>query len=179
MTFISKFIYFKVFKWGIEGVFDKSIKKCVFVVAPHTSWWDFSLGVLTRNILDIEINFVGKKELFKPPFGWYFRWMGGAPVDRVSKEKKVEAIAAIFKSKEIFRLALSPEGTRQKSERWRTGFYYIAEAANVPIIMVAFDYGKKLTKFSEPFYTTGDIEKDLPKIQRFYEGVQGKFPEQF
>ncbi len=179
MGLVSKFIYFKVFKWGIQGTFDSNIKKCVFVVAPHTSWWDFFLGVLTRNILDIEINFVGKKELFKPPFGWYFKWMGGAPVDRVSKEKKVEAIASIFESKKIFRLALSPEGTRQKSERWRTGFYYIAEAANVPIIMVAFDYGEKLTKFSEPFYTTGDIEKDLLKIQSFYKGVQGKFPDQF
>ncbi|WP_010227673.1 1-acyl-sn-glycerol-3-phosphate acyltransferase [Gillisia marina] len=179
MSSISKFIYYKVFKWTIDGTFDPNIKKCVFVVAPHTSWWDFFLGVLTRNILDLEINFVGKKELFKPPFGWYFRWMGGAPVDRVSKEKKVAAIAAIFESKKIFRLALSPEGTRQKTERWRTGFYYIAEAANVPIIMVAFDYGKKQTKFSEPFYTTGDIEKDLPEIQSFYKGVKGKFPEQF
>tara|TARA_R100000935_G_C2835401_1_gene167798 strand:- start:132 stop:671 length:540 start_codon:yes stop_codon:yes gene_type:complete len=179
MGLVSKFIYFKVFKWGIKGTFDSNIKKCVFVVAPHTSWWDFFLGVLTRNILDIEINFVGKKELFKPPFGWYFKWMGGAPVDRVSKEKKVEAIAAIFESKDIFRLALSPEGTRQKTERWRTGFYYIAEAAKVPIIMVAFDYGEKLTKFSEPFYTTGNIETDLLKIQHFYKGVQGKFPDQF
>ncbi len=179
MSFISKFIYYKVFKWKIEGTFDSNIKKCVFIVAPHTSWWDFSLGVLVRNILDIEVNFVGKKELFTPPFGWYFRWMGGAPVDRSSKEKKVVAIASIFKSKKVFRLALSPEGTRQKTERWRTGFYYIAEAANVPIIMVAFDYGKKLTKLSDPFYTTGDIEKDLRKIKSFYEGVQGKFPEQF
>lgn len=179
MSFISKFVYFKIFKWKIQGDFNPEIKKCVFIVAPHTSWWDFSLGVLTRNILDIEVNFVGKKELFKPPFGWYFRWMGGAPVDRVSKEKKVSAIASIFKTKKVFRLALSPEGTRQKTERWRTGFYYIAEEANVPIIMVAFDYGKRTTKFSEPFYTTGDIEKDLPKIQSFYEGVLGKFPKQF
>lgn len=165
--------------WKISGSFDSRIKKCIFIVAPHTSWWDFSLGVLLRNVLDLEINFVGKKELFKPPFGWYFRWMGGEPVDRLSKEKKVSAIASIFKSKKIFRLALSPEGTRKKSERWRTGFYYIAEEAKVPLVLVAFDYGKKHTKFSEPFYTTGDIEKDLPKIQSFYEGVQGKFPEQF
>lgn len=179
MSFVSKLIYFKIFKWRVQGTFNPEIKKCVFIVAPHTSWWDFSLGVLIRNILGIEVNFVGKKELFKPPFGWYFRWMGGAPVDRVSKEKKVAAIASIFKTKKVFRLALSPEGTRKKAERWRTGFYYIAEEANVPIIMVAFDYGKKVIKFSEPFYTTGDIEKDLPKIKSFYEGVQGKFPEQF
>jgi 1-acyl-sn-glycerol-3-phosphate acyltransferase len=179
MSFISKFVYFKIFKWKIQGDFNPEIKKCVFIVAPHTSWWDFSLGVLARNILDIEVNFVGKKELFKPPFGWYFRWMGGAPVDRVSKEKKVSAIASIFKTKKVFRLALSPEGTRQKTERWRTGFYYIAEEANVPIIMVAFDYGRRITKFSEPFYTTGDIKKDLPEIQSFYEGVLGKFPKQF
>ncbi|RKS53229.1 1-acyl-sn-glycerol-3-phosphate acyltransferase [Gillisia mitskevichiae] len=179
MSFVSKFIFYKVFKWRIEGVFDPNIKKCVFIVAPHTSWWDFFLGVITRNILGIEINFVGKKELFKPPFGWYFKWMGGAPVDRVSKEKKVAAIASIFESKNIFRLALSPEGTRQKTDRWRTGFYYIAQAANVPIIMVAFDYGKKAVRFSKPYYTTGDIEKDLPEIKSFYKDVQGKFPNQF
>lgn len=179
MSKISKFIYFKLLNWKIEGSFNPEIKKCVFIVAPHTSWWDFFLGVILRNILQLEINFVGKKELFKPPFGWYFRWMGGAPVDRVSKEKKVEAIAAIFNSKNIFRLALSPEGTRQRTDRWRTGFYYIALEAKVPIVMVAFDYGKKQTKFSEPYYPSGNIEKDLPEIQSFYKGVEGKFPEKF
>lgn len=179
MRFLAKVIYYKLFNWGFQGTFDPNIEKCVFIVAPHTSWWDFSLGILTRNVLGIQINFVGKKELFKPPFGWYFRWMGGVPVDRVTKEKKVQAIADIFETKKVFRLALSPEGTRQKAERWRTGFYYIAEAAKVPIIMVAFDYGKKLTIFSEPFMPTGNFLEDLPRMEKFYENVQGKYPTQF
>jgi len=165
--------------WKIIGTFNSEIKKCVFIVAPHTSWWDFFLGLILRSIMDLEINFVGKKELFKPPLGWYFRWMGGSPVDRLSKKNTVIAIYSIFEQKEVFRLALSPEGTRDKTEKWKTGFYYIAEAANVPIIMVAFDYGKKETKFSKPFYVSGDIEKDLPLIQQFYKGVEGKFPEKF
>ncbi len=154
-------------------------KKCIFIVAPHTSWWDFLLGLLIRRIIDMDAHFVGKKELFQPPFGWFFKCMGGSPVDRVSKQNKVEAIAALFEKKPIFKLALSPEGTRKKTDRWRTGFYYIAEKAQVPVIMVAFDYGSKMIKFSEPFYTTGIIEEDLPQMQNFYNGVVGKFPNKF
>jgi 1-acyl-sn-glycerol-3-phosphate acyltransferase len=117
---------------------------------------------------------LAKKELFKPPFGWYFRWVGGTPLDRTPNQNKVDAIAEIFQKKEILRLSMSPEGTRKKTERWKTGFYYIAKAANVPIIRVAFDYGKKRVTFSEPFYPTENVEKDLEEILRFYDGVQGK-----
>tara|TARA_R100000935_G_scaffold66_3_gene241 strand:+ start:225 stop:728 length:504 start_codon:yes stop_codon:yes gene_type:complete len=165
--------------WKVSGIPDPGIKKCIFIVAPHTSWWDFLLGLLIRRIIDMEAHFVGKKELFKPPFGWFFKWMGGAPVDRGSKENKVEAIAALFQKNEIFRLGLSPEGTRKKTDRWRTGFYYIAEKAKVPIILVAFDYGKKIIKFSKPFITTGNLDSDLVEIQSFYKGVVGKFPDKF
>ena len=165
--------------WKVSGIPDPGIKKCIFIVAPHTSWWDFLLGLLIRRIIDMEAHFVGKKELFKPPFGWFFKWMGGAPVDRGSKENKVETIAALFQKNEIFRLGLSPEGTRKKTDRWRTGFYYIAEKAKVPIILVAFDYGKKIIKFSKPFITTGNLDSDLVEIQSFYKGVVGKFPDKF
>ena len=129
--------------------------------------------------MNMEAHFVGKKELFKPPFGWFFRWMGGSPINRGSKENKVEAIAALFEKKEIFRLGMSPEGTRKKTDRWKTGFYYIAEKAQVPIIMVAFDYAKKMITFSEPFYTNGNLDLDLAEIESFYDGVVGKFPDKF
>lgn len=179
MKLLAKWIYFKLMGWKVSGIPDPGIKKCIFIVAPHTSWWDFLLGLLIRRIIDMEAHFVGKKELFKPPFGWFFKWMGGAPVDRGSKENKVEAIAALFQKNEIFRLGLSPEGTRKKTDRWRTGFYYIAEKAKVPIIMVAFDYGNKIIKFSKPFITTGNLDSDLVEIQSFYKGVVGKFPDKF
>lgn len=179
MKLLYRVIFFKILKWKLIGKIDPQIKKCVVIVAPHTSWFDFFLGLMVRRLLDLEINFIAKRELFKPPFGWYFRWVGGAPLDRTPNQNKVEAITRIFQNREIFRLAMSPEGTRQKTERWKTGFYYIARASKIPIIKVAFDYGVKEVRISKPFYTTEDTEKDIEKILSFYDGVTGKKPENF
>ncbi len=179
MRGLAKIVFYKILGWKLESDFDTAIKKCVFIVAPHTSSYDFLLGILVRKIMDIQINFVGKKELFKPPFGWYFKMVGGSPIDRSGNKNKVDAIAQIFKEKAIFRLAMSPEGTRQKTDKWRTGFYYIALKAEVPIIRVAFDYGTKKVKISDAYWPTGDFEKDYTEIFSFYDGVQGKIPENF
>ncbi len=179
MKLLSHVIFFKLLNWKLTGTIDPAIKKCVVIVAPHTSWYDFLIGLLVRRILGLQINFIAKRELFKPPFGWYFRWVGGTSLDRTPNQNKVEAITRIFESREIFRLALSPEGTRKKTERWKTGYYYIARASSVPVIKVAFDYGHKEVKISPPFYTTIDTEGDLKKIHSFYEGVKGKKPENF
>lgn len=163
--------------WKIVGTFDPNISKCVFIVIPHTSWYDFFLGFFTRGILDIEINWIGKKELFKFPMKYYFKWMGGAPIDRSGNLNKVDAIAQIFNQKKIFRLAISPEGTRKKVIKLKTGFYYIADKASVPIIPVAFNFKKKEINFSNPFYTTGNIDEDLQIILQHFKGVKGKIPE--
>jgi len=161
--------------WKLVGTFP-DLDKFVVIVVPHTSWLDFLLGLLARKVIGIKINYVGKKSLFKPPFGWYFKWLGGAPVDRSKSSDMVSAVAQIFNKREEFRLALAPEGTRKKVDRWKTGYYYIARAAKVPIVMVAFDYGSKQIKVSEPQYTTGDYEKDLMEYKDFYKGVIGKVP---
>lgn len=163
--------------WKIEGSFDPDVKKAVVIVVPHTHWHDFPVGVYARRILKTQINFVAKKELFKWPMGVYFRWMGGTPLDRTSGQNKVEAIAQIFKDKPEFRLALAPEGTRKKVDTWKTGYYYIAKAANVPIIAVAFDYSKKTVVINEPYYICGDVDKDTLVLRAKYEGVVGKVPE--
>ena len=163
--------------WKIKGDFDQSIKKSVVIVAPHTSYVDFIICSFTRRILKTEINFVGKKELFTWPFGWYFRWMGGAPLDRTKGQNKVEAIANIFKNREEFRLALAPEGTRKKVVDWKTGYYYIARKANVPIIPVSLDYPSKTITIGKEFYTTGEIDFDQPKLKEFFKGCVGKVPE--
>ncbi|NER11903.1 acyltransferase [Leptobacterium flavescens] len=176
MRRLSKFIFFRLMGWTFNGDFE-DIRKCVIIVVPHTSWHDFYVGVFVRSIAGLKINFVAKKELFRPPFGWYFRWMGGAPLDRTSGQNKVQAIAAIFDQKEEFRLALAPEGTRKKVEEWKTGFYYIAQEAKVPIIMVAFDFGKKQIKISQPVYPSGDIDTDIKDMKLFYKGAVGKVPE--
>src|SRR5690606_37892601 len=109
----------------------------------------------------IKINFIGKDSLFKGPFGFIFRSLGGTPVDRSKSNNLVDAIVNVFNEKEEFRLALSPEGTRKKIAQWKTGFYYIAKGANVPIVMATLDFSKKQVKISEPFYTTDDKEKDF------------------
>tara|TARA_R110000868_G_scaffold109560_1_gene297762 strand:+ start:19679 stop:20230 length:552 start_codon:yes stop_codon:yes gene_type:complete len=173
---LSKFIYFKIMKWTLIGEFPK-VNKCIVIVVPHTSWVDFFLGILIRKVWNEEINFIGKKSLFKPPIGWYLKWLGGAPIDRTKNSDTVAAITKIFNERKIFRLALSPEGTRNKVTEWRTGFYYMAKSANVPIVMVAFDFGHKQIKISEPSYTTDNMEADLKSYKAFFKGVVGKIPE--
>ena len=176
MHTIAKFIYFKLMGWSVNGEFPSHLDKFVIIVVPHTSWWDFPLGIIIRNVWNEEINFVGKKSLFKAPFGAYFRWMGGAPVDRSKNSDTVTATAEIFKRRKKFRLTLAPEGTRKKVASWKSGFYYIAKKAEVPIVMIAFDFGKKEIKVSEPQWPTGDKEADFKKYEAFFEGVVGKVP---
>lgn len=174
---IYKFIFFRLMGWKIVGEIDKKLEKCVFIVIPHTSWVDFFVGLFTRGIISVELNWLGKKELFGFPLGWYFKYMGGAPLDRKGGLNMVDSIAQVFESRKIFRLGLSPEGTRKKVTELKTGFYYIAEKANVPIVPVAFNYGKKEVNFGAPFYTTGDINADLKIVLPHFKDVVGKIPE--
>ncbi|WP_299229368.1 1-acyl-sn-glycerol-3-phosphate acyltransferase [uncultured Psychroserpens sp.] len=180
MRWLAKFIYFKLLGWKITGNtnFSKdTIKKAVIIALPHTSWHDFYIAILLRKITGVKTNFVAKKELFKWPFGWYFKAVGGAALDRTSGQNKVQAIASLFKEKEEFRLALAPEGTRKKVDTWKTGFYYIAKEANVPIIMFTLDFKNKQNRVSEPFFPTDDVEADFKTMKAFYKGVIGKKPE--
>lgn len=177
MQRLAKFIYFKLMKWSLIGDFPSHLNKCVLAVVPHTSWWDFLLGLLVRKVWNEEINYIGKKSLFDSPLGWFFRWTGGAPIDRSKNNDTVSAIAAVFNSREKFRLSLSPEGTRKKVRQWKTGFYFIAKTAKVPIVLVAFDYGKKEIKISEPYFPKEDKEQDFATYERFFKGVKGKVPE--
>ena len=164
--------------WKIEGDFSQnSVKKCVIIAVPHTSWHDFYIGLLIRKIEGVRIHFMGKKELFKWPFGIYFKRVGWIPLDRTPGQNKVEAIAQEFSRREELRLTLAPEGTRKKVTEWKTGFYYIAKAANVPIIMVAFNFAKKKVTISKPFYPTNSMKADFTYMYSFFKGVKGKVPE--
>ncbi|MGB1210642.1 1-acyl-sn-glycerol-3-phosphate acyltransferase [Lacinutrix venerupis] len=180
MRWLAKFIYFKILKWKIVGNtnFSKNtIKKSVIIAVPHTSWHDFYIGVLLRKIVGVKTNFVGKKELFIWPFGYFFKALGGVPLNRSANENKVEAIAKEFNKHDEFRITFAPEGTRKKVEEWRTGFYYIAKAAGVPIIMFTLDFENKQNLVSEAFYPTDNIEDDFKFMHSFYKGVNGKKPE--
>lgn len=176
MRKLAKYLYFKILEWKLEGKFP-TVDKCVVIVVPHTHWLDFPLGLLIRKILDTEIHYIAKASLFKPPLGWIFRLTGGTPVDRSKNNKLVDAAVKIFESKKIFRLCLAPEGTRKKVTALRTGFYYIAKRAEVPIVMVAFDFGTKKIKIADSFFASDDINVDFEKIKSFFKGVKGKVPE--
>lgn len=180
MKWLAKLIYYKILGWNAIGNTNFSsdkIKKAVIIAVPHTSWRDFYIGILLRAALDIKTNFVGKKELFVFPIGWFFRILGGAPINRQNSENKVDAIAKLFHERKEFRMAMAPEGTRKKVTEWRTGFYYIAKKAHVPIIMFTLDFENKQNKISEPFYPTDDVKADFEFMHRFFEGVKGKVPE--
>ena len=177
MKLLARFILFKILKWKIIGSFPKELKKYVIIAAPHTHWIDFPLGILVKWAEAAPVNYIGKASLFKPPFGFLFKWLGGAPVNRSESTNKVQAIVDVFNKNEKFILALSPEGTRKKVEKWKTGFYYIAKGANVPIVMATLDFKNKQVKISDPYYLTNDMEKDFDFFYAYFKEVEGKIPE--
>ncbi len=173
---ISAFIL-RLMGWKFEGDFPRELKKFMLIAIPHTSNWDFPMGLLIRSALKIDIKFVGKDSLFKPPFGGIFKALGGYPVDRSRRSNFVDAVVDIYNEKEEFRVCIAPEGTRKKVTELKTGFYYIAKGANIPIVMIAFDWGSMTFRISEPFYPTDDKQADFAHIKQFFKGTVGKNPE--
>ena len=177
--FFAKLIL-KIMGWRTRpvGPFPFVAKKYVMIVAPHTSGWDFIIGVLYRSVLRLgNARYLGKKELFDPPFGFIFRWLGGTPVDRSGNKNVVEEVVKIFNNHERLGIALSPEGTRRRVDKLRSGFYHIAKKAGVPIIMVGLDFKNKQVVFSEPFNVSDDQERDMASIIKFFAPIEGKYPE--
>jgi len=176
---LSKFIFLTLLGWEIKGDIAKTTKKCVIAIAPHTSNWDFFIGVVVRPIKNLSSSFLVKKEMYKfPPLGWLLTYMGGIPVDRGRKSSNLmDQVMRIFREREIMRLAITPEGTRSKVTEWKTGFYRIAMAANVPIILCSFDFKNKVVEFGEEFYPTGNMEEEIAYIRSKFVGISGKHPE--
>lgn len=162
--------------WSIQGNMP-NLKKYVVAIAPHTSSWDFVIGVMARSTLNLKARYLGKSQLFNPPFGWFFRMLGGTPVDRSGSHDLVEQVVKIFKQRDEFVLGLAPEGTRKKVEKLRTGFYYIAKGAGVPIVPVGFDFAKKQVIIGRPLQPTDNFEADMATLMTFYRSITGKVPE--
>jgi len=153
------------------------VKKYVIIAAPHTSNWDFPLGILAAKAMNVDIFWMGKDVLFRWPWGWFFRAIGGMPVDREHSLNLSQQMAELFARSDQLILALAPEGTRAKKDHWKTGFYYIARAANVPIVMGYLDFGQKQVGIGGMFYPGDSIEEDFNRIRHFYKSRQGKIPE--
>ncbi len=177
MSGFAKFIL-RRFGWTIVGERPKH-KKFVAIVAPHTSNWDFFICVLVKFALKLKLVFIGKHTIFIGPIGWILRKMGGLPVDRTSAHNVVETIVAEFERREEMIFALSPEGTRSYLPHWKSGFYYIARKANVPVQTFFLDTATKTIGWGPIFHLTDDKHADLARIEEFYRGKQGFKPEKF
>ena len=162
---LSKFILNKIIGWKVIGYLPTD-EKYVIPVVPHSSYFDLIIAVLIRTYSGLKIKFIGKKELFNPITSFLFKYLGGIPVDRTKKLNIVDEIVDLFKSGKIKILAIAPEGTRKRVEKWKTGFYYIALKANLPILMVSFDYMRKEVKINNKFYPSGDIDKDFIELEK-------------
>lgn len=170
-------LWFKLSGWKIRGDFDPNVKQYILVVAPHTSNTDFFIGVAARRLLKINVKYLAKSELFRVPFKNLFLNLGGYPVDRSKKNSLVDQVVGFFKRSDDFALCVTPEGTRGKVDQWRTGFYVMAVKAEVPIVMVGFDYKKKEVVVSDFFEPSGELEKDLEFMHGFFEKIHPKHPE--
>ncbi len=169
---------FGAWGWSVEGPLPYDVPKCVVVVYPHTSNWDFPVGILFRPTFGVSIDFVAKHTLFRGPLGWLMRKLGGQPVVRTGNTKFVDAVAEVFRQNETLRLCVTPEGTRSRTESLKSGFHHIARAAGVPIVWCAFHWDTKTMRWSAPFYPTEDYLFTLRTFHDFFRGTVGYHPEE-
>jgi 1-acyl-sn-glycerol-3-phosphate acyltransferase len=159
--------------WSFAGSVP-DVAKAVIIVAPHTSNWDFVIGAAGMLALDLDLRFLGKHTLFKGPMGVLMRGLGGIPLDREHSSGVVDEMAARIRSSDHLLLAIAPEGTRGGVERWKTGFHAIARGAEVPILAVTLDYGRRQIRFREPFTPTPDMGADVEVLKEFFADSQGR-----
>jgi 1-acyl-sn-glycerol-3-phosphate acyltransferase len=164
-----------LFGWEVIGEVPAG-GKFVLVGAPHTSNWDFPFTLAAVHVFRLKISWMGKDSAFRKPFGGIMRRLGGIPIDRDSPQGVVGQMAERFKASEKLVVAIAPCGTRKKRDSWKTGFYWIAHTAQVPILCGYLDYGRKVACLGLSFVPTGDLTQDMERIRGFYEGVQGKHP---
>ncbi len=162
--------------WTVEGTAVEP-RKFVIIAAPHTSNWDFVYFVGASKRLNLNLSFMGKKSLFRWPFGRMMREMGGIPVDRSKSGNYVDAMIDEFAKRSEFMLTIAPEGTRGKVRQWRTGFYHIAVGAGVPLVCGLMDYKRKVVGLGPAIWPTGDYAKDMEQVTAYYSRCTPKFPE--
>jgi 1-acyl-sn-glycerol-3-phosphate acyltransferase len=165
-------------RFRFEGSFP-DIPRFVLIVAPHTSNWDFVVGLFAKLALGLRARFIAKHTLFRGPFGAFLRWMGGMPVDRRAPGGIVESAIEAMRSREKLCLVITPEGTRKKVAAWKAGFYRVAHGAGVPILPVAFDYRKRAIVFEPLFQPSGDYDADLPKLLAGFDASMAYRPENY
>ena len=175
---LARLSYWILKRLGWTFIVDlPEVNKFVAIAAPHTSNWDFPLGVLAAKAINLKVNWLGKHSMFRWPYAWFFRLIGGTPIDRRGGKNHKQQLTDLFNRSDHLVLALAPEGTRSKTDHWKTGFHSIALAANVPVLMAYLDYGNKQVGIGGMFYASDDIETDFCLIREFYKDRRGKNPE--
>ena len=168
----------KLFGWRAEGSLA-DYSSCVLVVAPHTSNWDFPVMLLLAVALRLKVTWMGKHSLFRPPFGWIMRRLGGLPINRSARHNMVQQAVNSFRTHDRLMLAILPEGTRKRAPYWKSGFYHIALGAQVPIALGFADYRRKVGGIGRVIMPSGDVDADMALIRDFYSEIIGKRPDQF
>jgi 1-acyl-sn-glycerol-3-phosphate acyltransferase len=173
-------IFMKLAGWKVEGRRPSESEQCVLIAAPHTSNWDLPFTLMVAFILNLNLYWMGKQSIFTPPFGAIMKWLGGIPVDRSKSTNLVaDSSKALLEADGPVHLVVPPEGTRSKVRYWKTGFYYIALSAKVPIVLAYMDYQQKRAGIGPTLMPSGDIEKDMLVIKAFYAQFKGKNADQF
>ncbi len=162
--------------WRVEGA-APAIPKYVLIGAPHTSNWDFVLALLAKAALGIRFRWIGKDSLFRWPFGGFMRWLGGIPVNRRWRSNFTDFMAEQFRASRELIVVITPEGTRSRTEHWKSGFYYLALRAGVPIVLGFVDYRRKILGIGPVLVPTGNIDADMAPIREFYADKQGLYPQ--
>lgn len=170
----------KLAGWTLTGAMPANTPQSVVIAAPHTSNWDFPYTLLVAFAMNLNIQWMGKQQLFRFPFRHLMLWLGGIPVDRSQSTNLVDAsVQTLQKAQRDLHLVVPPEGTRSKSRHWKTGFYYIALGAKVPIILGYMDFSLKQSGLGPALMPSGDIDADMAEIKAFYAPFKGKNPDQF
>ena len=166
--------------WRVEGTLPSHATKSVLTAAPHSSNWDLPYTLMLAFVLRLRVYWIGKQSLFRAPFGGVMRWLGGIPVNRDQANNLVASSAqAMREAQGPIQLIVPPEGTRGKTRHWKTGFYFIAQQADVPIVLAFVDYERKVGGLGPVFIPTGDLEQDMRAIKAFYAPIKGKNAAQF
>ena len=166
--------------WKLQGQMPANIPKSVLIAAPHTSNWDLPYTLMVAFALRLNVCWMGKASIFRWPFGGVMRWLGGIAVDRDKSTHLVAASAVkLAAARGQMQLIVPPEGTRGHTRHWKTGFYYIAQQAQVPIVLAFLDYERRVGGLGPIFQPTGDIERDMAEIKRFYAPIKGRRSDRF
>lgn len=174
LTALSRWILLDLNRWKLVGNPDPALPKALWVVIPHTTNWDFPIGILLRPILHIWIEYLAKSQLFAWYSAWFFKATGGRPVYRHKSNNMVDAIVDVFNKTDRLHLCITPEGTRSDVTKLKSGFYHIALKANVPLILTGFDWTNRHLLFSEPVYLTGNFEQDMALVYEFFSQIPVK-----